>query len=135
MNALPDVTHAYSSIIQEEKQRHLGTTRDTIETSAMVVEKNEPTTLIVRRKQVPASHFNSSNRKPLHCSHCDRDHHIKETYWKLHGYPPKHLRHGVTRNVYSKPNVNSQFSANNVTASPVMQQFQSIMNGLTELQL
>jgi len=79
MNSLPDVTQAYSSIIQEEKQRHLGTTCDTWEASVMVVQKNEPTTLVVRRKQGPPSHFNSSNRKSLHCSHCDRDYHTKET--------------------------------------------------------
>jgi len=96
MNSLPDVTQAYSSIIQEEKQRHLGTTRDTIEASAMVVQKNEPTTLVVRHKLGPPSRFNSSNRNLLRCSHCDRDHHTKETRWKLHGYPPKHPRHGVT---------------------------------------
>jgi len=72
MNPLPDVTQAYSSIIQDEKQRHLGTTRDTIKASTIVVQKNEPTTLVVRCKQVPPSRFNLSNRKSLHCSHCDR---------------------------------------------------------------
>jgi len=40
MNQLLDVTHAYSSIIQEKKQRHLGTTHNTIEASVMVVQKN-----------------------------------------------------------------------------------------------
>jgi len=103
MNPLPDVTQVYSSIIQEEKQRHLGTTHDTIKALAMVVKKNEPTTLIVGHKQGPPC-FNSSNRKPLHCSHCDKDHHTKETCWKLHGYPPKHQRHGVTQNANSKLN-------------------------------
>jgi len=77
MNSLPDVTHAYFSIIQEEKQRHLDTRSDTIEALAMVVQKNELTTLVVRRKQGHPSCFNSSNRKSLHCSHCDRDHHTK----------------------------------------------------------
>jgi len=66
MNPLPDVTQGYSSTIQEENQGHLGTTCDTIEASVMVVQKNEPTTLVVRRKQGPPSCFNSSNRKSLH---------------------------------------------------------------------
>ena len=135
MNPLPDVTQAYSSIIQEEKQQNLGTTRDTIEASTMVVQKNEPTTPVVRHKQGPPSRFNSSNRKSLHCSHCDRDHHTKETCWKLHDYPPKHPKHGVNQNAYSKPNRNSQFSTNNLTTTPIVQQLQSTMNGLTELQL
>jgi len=75
----------------------------------MVVQKNKPTTLVVRHKQDPPSRFNSSNRKLMHCSHCDIDHHTKETCWKLHNYPPKHPRHGITRNAYIKPNGNNQF--------------------------
>ena len=133
MNPLANVTQAYSSIIQEEKQRHLGTTRDTIEASVMVVQKKEPTALVVCRKQSPHSRFNSFNRKSLHCSHCDRDHHTKETCWKLHNYHPEHPRHGVTQNAYSKSNGNSQFSTNNITMAQVMKQLQSTLNGLTEL--
>jgi len=101
----------------------------------MVVQKNEPKALAVRHKQDPPSHFNSSNQNSLHYSHCDRDHHTKETCWKLHGYPPKHPRHGVTQNAFSEPNGNCQFSSNNVTSNLVMQQLQSTMNGLTKLQL
>jgi len=71
----------------------------------------------------------------MHCSHCDIDHHTKDTCWKLHDYSPKHRRHGVTQNAYFKPNRNSQFSTNNVIATPLMQQLQSTMNELTELQL
>jgi len=98
----------------------LGTTRDTIEALAKFVQKNEPTYLVVRCKQGPPSRLNSSNKKLSHCSHCDRDHHTKETCWKLHDYPPKHPRHGVTQNAYSKPNGNSPFSANNVTTTLMM---------------
>ena len=87
MNPLPDVSQAYSSIIQEEKQQNLGTRRETIEASAMTVQKEEPTALAIRHKFGQSSRPNSNNRKPLHCSHCDRDHHTRETYWKLHGYP------------------------------------------------
>ena len=56
----------------------------------------------------------------MHYSHCHRDHHTKETCWKLHGYPPEHPRHEVTQNASSKPNGNSQFLANNVTLTLVM---------------
>ena len=88
MNPLPDVSQAYSSIIQEEKQRNLGTRRETIEAPAMTIQKEEPTTLAIRHKSVQSSCPNSNNHKPLHCSHCDRDHHTRDTCWKLHGYPP-----------------------------------------------
>ena len=63
MNPLSDGTQAYSSIIQEEKQRHLGITRDTIKASTMVVQKNKPTALVVRHKQDLPSRFNSSKSK------------------------------------------------------------------------
>jgi len=94
----------------------------------MIVQKNKPIALVVRHKQGPPSRFNSSNRNSRHCSYCDRDHYTKETCWKLHGYPSEHPRHGVTQNAYSKPNGNSQFSINNVTSTPVMQQLQSTMD-------
>jgi hypothetical protein len=56
----------------------------------MVVQRAEPVALAVRHGQ-GSSHSNPSNRKPLHCSYCDRDHHVQETCWMLNGYPPKHL--------------------------------------------
>ncbi|XP_014490342.1 uncharacterized protein LOC106753071 [Vigna radiata var. radiata] len=135
MNPLPDVTQAYSSIIQEEKQRHLSTARDTIEASAMAIQNNEPIALVVRRKQGSSSRLNSSNRKLLHFSHCDRDYHTKDTCWKLHGYPPEHPKHGATKNAYSKHNGSSQSLANIVTTTPMMQSMQSTMHGLIDLQL
>jgi len=61
MNPLPDVTQAYSSSVQEEKQQHVGITHDTIEASTMVVQKNEPIALVVHHKQDLPSRFNSSN--------------------------------------------------------------------------
>ena len=112
MNPLPDVSQAYSSIIQEEKQRNLGTRRETIEASTMTVQKEEPTTLAIRHKYGQSSRPNSNNRKPLHCSHCDRDHHTRETCWKLHGYPLGQSKH--TTNYHFKSNDNNQSSTNNV---------------------
>ena len=76
MNPLPDVTKAYSSIVQEEKQRSLGTVRETTENAAMVVRRAEPVALVVRHEQGSSSRSNPSNRKPLHCSYCNRDHHV-----------------------------------------------------------
>lgn len=135
MNPLPDVSQAYSSIIQEEKQRALGARQETIEASAMAVRKDDPVALAVRHKSGPSSRTNSNNRKPLHCSHCDRDYHTRETCWKLHGYPPGHPKHTTAKNNHFKPNDNNQSSINNVRETPVTQQVQPLVNGLTELQL
>ena len=76
MNPLPDVAKAYFSIVQEEKQRSLGTEREVTDNSAMAVRRIEPVALAVRQGQGSSSRSNPSNRKPLHCSYCDRDHHV-----------------------------------------------------------
>ena len=79
MNPLPDVAKAYSSTVQEGKQRSLGAAHETTENSAMVVRRAEPVALAIRHGQGSSSHSNPSNQKPLHCSYCDCDHHIRET--------------------------------------------------------
>ena len=99
MNPLPDVAKAYSSIVQEEKQRSLGAARETTENSAMAIRRDEPVVLVVQHGQgSSSSRSNSSTRKPLHCSYCDRDHHVRETCWKLNGYPPEHPKHASNIN-------------------------------------
>ncbi|RVW60610.1 Retrovirus-related Pol polyprotein from transposon RE1 [Vitis vinifera] len=74
--------------------------------------------LAVRHGQGSSSRSNPSNRKPLHCSYCDRDHHVRETCWKLNGYPPEHPKHASNRSnhgsTHFKRNNSHQSSANNV---------------------
>ncbi|KAG5522834.1 hypothetical protein RHGRI_034847 [Rhododendron griersonianum] len=94
--------------------------------------------MVVRQTQGSSSRFNSSNRKPLHCSFCDLDHHVRETCWKLNGYPPGHPKNKSNRfnqgNNRSKPNNSQQSSANNVKEGPTVQEMQSVMSGLTDFQ-
>ncbi|XP_008229790.1 PREDICTED: uncharacterized protein LOC103329135 [Prunus mume] len=141
MNPLPDVRQAYSSIVQEEKQRSLGDARETTETAAMAVRRDEPVALAVRPGQGSSSRSNSSNRKPLHCSYCDKDHHVRDTCWKLHGYPPGHPKHksnrsnhGGNRSQFDSSDNSAQSSINHVKEGPTMQEMQSVMNGLSDLQ-
>ncbi|KAL6322595.1 hypothetical protein AAG906_009909 [Vitis piasezkii] len=86
-----------------------------------------------------SSRSNPSNRKPLHCSYCDRDHHVRETCWKLNGYPPEHPKHASNRSnhgsTHFKRNNSHQSSANNVKERPVMQEVPSMTNGLSDLQI
>ncbi|KAH7848535.1 hypothetical protein Vadar_004118 [Vaccinium darrowii] len=109
-----------------------------METAAMAVQRDEPAALVVRQTQGSSSRFNSSNRKPLHCSFCDQDHHVRETCWKLNGYPPGHPKIKSNRfnqgNNRSKPNNSQQSSANNVKEGPTVQEMQSVMSGLTDFQ-
>ncbi|KAL9444374.1 hypothetical protein AB3S75_017540 [Citrus x aurantiifolia] len=139
INPLPDVAKAYSSIVQEEKQRSLGAARETTENSAMVAGRAEPMALAVRHEQGFSSRSNPSNRKPLHCSYCDRDHHVREKCWKLNGYPPEHPKHASNKSnqgsTHFKHNNSHQSSVNNVKESPVMQEVPSVTNGLSDLQI
>jgi hypothetical protein len=97
LNPLLDVRQTYSSIVQEEKQRSLGDTHETTETATITVQQVELTALAVLSGQGASSCSNSFNRKPLHCSYCDNDHHVRDTCWKLHGYPPDHPKHKANR--------------------------------------
>ena len=101
----------------------------------MVVRKDEPVALAVRHKSGSSSRFTSANRKPLHCSYCDRDHHVRETCWKLNGYPLGHPRHASEKSSHFRHTKINQSSVNRVKEAPPMQQLQSVMNGLSELQL
>ncbi|CAL5346093.1 unnamed protein product [Camellia sinensis] len=115
MNPLPDVTKIPK-------------------TAAMIAHRNEPTMLAVRQ----SSTFRSNNRKPLHCSYCNQDHHVRDTCWKLHGYPLGHPKHHSTKSVQGR-NRPKQFNgnqspANNVTDGLTMQEMQLVIHGLSDSQ-
>ena len=104
----------------------------------MVVRRDGPAVLAVRQGHGSSSRSNSSNRKPLHCSYCDQDYHVRETCWKLNGYPPGHPKHKSNRlnqgGNRSKHNNNNQSSVNNVKEGPTNQEMQSLMHGLSDMQ-
>ncbi|XP_016647541.1 PREDICTED: uncharacterized protein LOC107880502 [Prunus mume] len=113
MQPLPMVRKAYSLITQEEKQR--GSSQAITEPAAMAVRNNQRS--------------NSSGRQPLHCSHCDRDHHTVDKCYKLHGYPPGHRLHKSGK---GKGKVSSG-SANNVASNgPFLQEIHTAMPSLFE---
>lgn len=79
MQTLPTVRRAYSLIMQEEKQRELGSSHVTLKLAAMAVLQNQQST--------------NSDKNPLHCTYWDFDHHTVDTCWKLNGYPLGHRLH------------------------------------------
>jgi len=92
----------------------------------MVVQRNAPTALAFRSGQGVSSCSNFFIRKPLHCTYCDSDHHVQDTCWKLHGYPPGHPKHKASRfnksgsrQHYNKP---AQPSANYIKEGPTMEE-------------
>ncbi|KAI5322613.1 hypothetical protein L3X38_031685 [Prunus dulcis] len=72
---------------------------------------------------------NSSGRKPLHCSHCDQDHHTVDKCYKLHGYPPGHRLHKSGKG----KGKGSSSSANTVASNgPSLQEIHTAMPSLSE---
>ncbi|CAL2268485.1 unnamed protein product [Prunus armeniaca] len=123
MQPLPAFRKTYSLISQEEKQRELGSSRPVVETAAMAVRQSQRTS--------------NPNRRPLHCSHCDVDHHTVETCWKLNGYPPGHRLHKSKKangNGNRDKHGAASFSANHVTSSPTLQELQAVVPNLSETQ-
>ncbi|XP_073265503.1 uncharacterized protein [Populus alba] len=131
LNPLLDVFQAYSSIIQEEKQHSLNDTWEIAKTTAMAVQRDALTALALRLGQITSFRSNSFNRKPLHFSYYAHDHHVRDTYWKLHGYPPGHPKHKAIRPPYNK---SAHPSANYVKEGPSRQKMLSVMNGFSDLQ-
>ncbi|RVX22801.1 Retrovirus-related Pol polyprotein from transposon RE1 [Vitis vinifera] len=107
MNPLPDVAKAYSSIVQEEKQRSLGAARETTENSAMVVQRTEPVGLFNMDKL--------NGYPPGHLKHASNRSNQRSTHFK--------------RNNSHQPSVN------NVKEGPMMQEVPLVTNGLSDLQI
>lgn len=142
MNPLPDVGQAYSSITQEEKQRNLGIAMVTAQNSAMHIQQPKSTIFATQSRQGSHSCSNSSNRKVLHCDYCDRDHHTMKTCWKLHGFPPGHPKHQSNQkhgtdgsDVFGKIKGKHPSWAHNVKDGSSVPDVQTVMNGLSDLQL
>nr|TKS14683.1 hypothetical protein D5086_0000047570 [Populus alba] len=97
MKELPSVREVYSLIIQEEKQREIG---------SPVIEGVSIAAAVKTQKRAGSSHHRSGNQtsfrgtptsyeRTLHCTYCNQDHHTIDHCYKLHGYPPGHkLYHG-----------------------------------------
>ncbi|KAM1406159.1 hypothetical protein ACFXTH_000858 [Malus domestica] len=137
MNPLPSYRQAYSSIIQEEKQRELGTgSRSLTEPAAMAVRHQQQSS----KKQHQQSQTSSNSRPPLHCSYCDAKYHTVETCWQKNGYPPDHPRHNPNMTRKSKQNgggsgfSRGSSSAHHVASTPTIKALQAAVPNLSEKQ-
>ena len=89
MKELSSVWEVYSLIIQDEKQREIG---------SPVIGGVSIAAAVKTQKRAVSSHHRSgnqtsfrgtptSNERTLHCTHCNQDHHTIDHCYKLHGYP------------------------------------------------
>lgn len=139
VNPLPDFTKAYSSIMKEEKQRSLRATHEMTETLATAIRREEPVALAARRGQGSSSHSTSSNRKPLHYSYV-----IEITMCETHvgswtdicqDIRNTQLSKSNQEGIHSKHNNGHQSSVNEVKEGSMMQEMESITNGLSDLRI
>ncbi|CAL9011366.1 unnamed protein product, partial [Prunus brigantina] len=73
--------------------------------------------------------------KPLYCSYCDFDHHTRDTYWTLNGYPPGHRLHKSNKSSGGRNNRNdSSSSVHHVSVHPSVPDIQTAMPNLSESQ-
>lgn len=81
MDPIPPITKVFSLIIQEEKQRTIGSKfNSTMETS------NAMAFALEHDSTNNASKFNKKERP--YCTHCKYQGHTTDKCYKLHGYPP-----------------------------------------------
>ncbi|RVW84581.1 Retrovirus-related Pol polyprotein from transposon RE1 [Vitis vinifera] len=112
MNPLPDVAKAYSSIVQEEKQRSLGATRETTENSTMVVQRAEPMALAL------------NGYPPEHPKHASNRSNHGSTYFKRNN-----SHQSSANNVKERPVMQEVPSMTNGLSDLQIQQILSIMQG------
>ncbi|XP_019266335.1 PREDICTED: uncharacterized protein LOC109243798 [Nicotiana attenuata] len=119
MNPLPSMAHAFSLLIQEEKQRevkpHNQLMLDSASLNVNVPSYNNfnnraPMNNNFRTNYSPNNHPSTSARLRHFCDHCKRIGHTKDKCFKLHGYPqdfnqnPKYNKgKRTTANVHTTP--------------------------------
>lgn len=81
MNPLPTLPQAFSLIKQEEKQR-----QGNLATSSSFIANAKSNNPVIRNANVQ---LDVAAKKQLKCSYCHKEGHLKETCFKLIGYPPK----------------------------------------------
>lgn len=137
MNPLPSVRQAYASLVQEEKQRELGSSLLVpSNTAAMAVRSNFISPPQMQRNQgnnqgsTQGSNFRP--RVPIkHCTYCDQDYHTEATCHKKHGFPPGHrLYKGPKEANPARQRQGGPF-ANHVDATPTFNELQRMLPNLT----
>ncbi|XP_040373173.1 uncharacterized protein LOC121052379 [Rosa chinensis] len=140
MNPLPSVRQAYASVVQEEKQRELGSVVTMpSNTAAIDVRGNSNMPRGRPNNQGDGNQFNNSrNKEPFQCTYCGDLYHRKATCYKLIGYPPGHpkskekARHQRQGNEKNSSSLASGTPANQVDFNPTFQELQASLPNLTE---
>ncbi|XP_019053042.1 PREDICTED: uncharacterized protein LOC104595553 isoform X2 [Nelumbo nucifera] len=95
MDPLPSINKAYSMVLRVEKQREVhGSYNDNIESNALLAKtkfyKKEGMESVKKEEGSGRGNSKRVDKANKHCSHYNMNGHVKETCFKLHGYPDWH---------------------------------------------
>ncbi|XP_024159763.1 uncharacterized protein LOC112167035 [Rosa chinensis] len=134
MNPLPSVRQAYASLVQEEKQRELGSPLIApFNTAAMAIRSYFRSQPHMQGNQGNTQASNFCPYAPIkHCTYCGKDYHTEATCHKKHGYPPGHHLYKGPKEANSTRQRQGSPSSNHVNANPTFKELQGMLPNLTE---
>ena len=80
IESLPSINKVYSLLIQEERQRHVGSSNTHIKSTTFTMKGSNSISIFSRGK-------NSKGKDRPICTHCGKLSHTVEKCFKLHGFP------------------------------------------------
>ena len=113
MEPVPSINKFYSLLIQEERQRRVGSSNNHIESTALAMKGSNSTFILSRGK-------NSKGKDRPICTHCGKLGHTVEKCFKLHGFPFGFKPKGKTSMV-NQVGVQEDFVENNQSVTNTSQ--------------
>ena len=83
MDPIPPLSKVFSLLLQDEKQRKVGTGKKVLTEIAVALVVLGP------KSGGNAKNFNESRTDRPQCTHCGAMGHVFDKCYKLHGYPPR----------------------------------------------
>ena len=113
MEPVPSINKFYSLLIQEERQRRVGSSNNHIESTALAMKGSNSTFILYGGK-------NSKGKDRPVCTHCGKLGHTVEKCFKLHGFPFGFKPKGKTSMV-NQVGVQEDFVENNQSVTNTSQ--------------
>ena len=113
MEPVPSINKFYSLLIQEERQRRVGSSNNHIESTALAMKGSNSTFILSGGK-------NSKGKDRPVCTHCGKLGHTVEKCFKLHGFPFGFKPKGKTSMV-NQVGVQEDFVENNQSVTNTSQ--------------
>ncbi|XP_022145891.1 uncharacterized protein LOC111015239 [Momordica charantia] len=110
MDPIPPMNKVFSLLIQEERQRAIGTINPPLPSMAMAVAEIS--------KRNSATQFRRKDNRSF-CTHCGLRGHVIDKCYKLHGYPPGYRANNPAARIGQLHNPNGTSHSNGVVANQV----------------